>query len=298
MSKGTEVSFFIIMAEYYVPEALSGKTLKQIQQEQGLAFRPDVLANFGGIQESTPLSAGSKFSLADDPGSAEYQTAAKLFTPGAAYQSQQQDLQAQKLSQQAKEAVQPAVNTLQSGIDPLKQKYNDLISSIKGSQKSAIQQTETAATQEFAKRGLLPSSGNFNEFLQSKTTPIDVQYNQLASETGLGAQNAEQSIINAIANLQAQSGLTGFNAAEASRQAGLSLAEQQRQFDAQQKLAQDQFGFTKDQAGKQSAPSISDQFATIGEGSTLFNLLTGQPMYTAPKSYKPSNLGGDTLGLF
>ena len=54
---------------------------------------------------------------------------------------------------------------------------------------------------------------------------------------------------------------------------------------------------------KPASSSLSDSFTSLGEGSTLFNLLTGQPVYTAPKQYKASGGGAgggnnDPLGLF
>lgn len=83
------------MANFYVPETLSGKTLKQLGQEasaQGKYVpRLDVLAGQLGISETTPFTAGQSFNLPDDPGSGEVQFASSLFTPQAQFQQQQSE---------------------------------------------------------------------------------------------------------------------------------------------------------------------------------------------------------------
>ena len=44
---------------------------------------------------------------------------------------------------------------------------------------------------------------------------------------------------------------------------------------------------------KQGSTSLKDQYATIGEGSTLYDLLNKAALYTTPKTYKGS--GESTL---
>jgi hypothetical protein len=69
----------------YVPqEGLAGKSLKQIRDERNLAFRPDVLANFLGIDENQPLTAEQTVGLGSldlsDTGSAEVKAFGQIFT--------------------------------------------------------------------------------------------------------------------------------------------------------------------------------------------------------------------------
>ena len=78
------------MATFYVGPQYVGQSLRDIQRSTGLAFRADVLANFSGIGEDTPLVAGQPISAPDDAGSAEYIYANQLFsggTPGSSSSS-------------------------------------------------------------------------------------------------------------------------------------------------------------------------------------------------------------------
>ena len=61
----------------------------------------------------------------------------------------------------------------------------------------------------------------------------------------------------------------------------LGSKQQQQQFESSQNLQ-------RELAQTQQQPDI---YKTLGEGSTLFNLLTGKPMYTAPKTYAPKGDG-------
>lgn len=45
-----------------------------------------------------------------------------------------------------------------------------------------------------------------------------------------------------------------------------------------------------------ASPDLSDQYMTVSEGATVFDRLTGQPIYTAPKTYKPEGGGGGIGG--
>jgi hypothetical protein len=268
------VRFFFIgkMATFYVPENLSGQTLRSLSQKYG--FRGDVLGNFAGVGEDTPLKEGQAFNLPSNYGanSSEGGFAYNYLTPQSKY-----------LTDQAQKAIQPAVQTLQSGIDPLKQKYTELIASIRGKQDVAVEQAGIASAQEFGKRGIPLSSGAYDQFLQKQVNPVNVQYEGLAAETGLGAQNAEQSILNAIASLQGQAGFTGLEQALAYAQ----LNQQNDQFNTSEQRLRD----TANQGS-------TERYTTLGEGSTLYDLLQGKALFTAPKSYKETQGQFDPLGLF
>lgn len=269
------------LQSFAVPESFVGKSLFDLQREGQKVGRPDVLGSFLGVDPSQPLRAGQIFDFRTPPGvdpsgSAEIQFLNQAFQPGG-------PARAQQLQQQAQQAVQPAVQTLQSGIEPLKQRYNELIASIKGSKESAVKQAEVGAAQEFARRGLTPASGAFQPFLQSRTLPVTTQFEQLGAETGLQAQGAEQAIQGAIAQLQATAGLSGFDKAVAIENALRTLAETQRQFDITSGQTDRELALREETARQ---PQQQEQFTTLGEGSTLFNLLTGQPIFTAPKTFK------------
>lgn len=102
--------------------------------------------------------------------------------------------------------TQPALNTLGSGISSLQNRYQDLISSIKGSQKVAENQQTSVTGQELAKRGILPSSTAYQQEIANALSPVRAQYAQMAAETGLGAESERQNLLNTIANLQSGMG--------------------------------------------------------------------------------------------
>lgn len=282
------------MAQSYftVTEPYAGKSLRDIASEVerggGYVPRLDVIRDVSGLSENSPLTSGQSVMFKNDPGAGEYQFLQRLFgNPSGSPTVTPSQQTSQTYQQQAQGSIQPAVDTLKSGIDPLKQRYNDLISSIKNRGQQSEQQAGINAAQEFAKRGIPLSSGAYGDFLASRINPIRTETSALEADIGLKAQNAEQSIMNAIASLQGQAGFTGLEQALAYAQ----LAQNQNQFEDTQSLLRDKFGFEKELANKTSPASLADQYMSLGEGSTLINLLTGKPLYTAPKTYKST--GGD-----
>jgi len=288
------------MATYEVPEKFGGMSLAQIYkslENAGEYFPSAALAQDLGVGFEQPLQTGQQFSYRDDPGSGGYQFLQKQFAPGGTFATQQAQQQAAGMQQRAQEAVAPAIETLEKGKDPLKQKYNDIIASIKGEKEVAMQQAGVASAQEFGKRGIPLSSGAYSQYLQGRTLPISTAYESQEAQTGLAAQQMEQAIDNMIAQLQAETGMSAFDAENAVNMALMSLKEQQRQFDISTQLSKDQLAQNLEIAkmGKETGSN----YVTLGEGSTLYDLLTNQALYTAPKTYKgTSGGGGDTLGLF
>lgn len=73
------------MAEVFVvPQELNGLNLRQIASKLNLGFRTDVLANFFGIREDTPLQSGQTFSVTSIPAnyrtdSSEWNAANRMF---------------------------------------------------------------------------------------------------------------------------------------------------------------------------------------------------------------------------
>lgn len=273
------------MATFTVGDQFAGKSLYNIFDEANLAGeytpRMDVIMNATGLSRNDPLKAGQSFSYNTDPGSGEYQFLNKKFGSNNPTISS-----AQSQTTTAQNAAQPAIDTLKSGIDPLKQKYNDLIASIKGKGQEAVRQTEIASAREFGKRGIPLSSGAYDQFVQSQTLPVNTQYAGLEAETGLKSQEAEQNIKNAIAQLQGQAGFKGLDQALAYAQ----LAQNESQFQTQEQRLRDTLN--------KSTEAKSDpyaQYKALGEGQTLYDLLGGKALYTAPTTYKPTG-GGDGSG--
>ncbi|HLG40295.1 MAG TPA: hypothetical protein VI461_11535 [Chitinophagaceae bacterium] len=242
---------------------------------------------------------------------------------------------AQKLQQFQVQQNQPAITSLQQSIpetqqkfqttrsqiegqvQPLKQRYSNLLDELKRRETVDTQSAQLATAQEYGKRGIPLSSGAYSQALSQKTTPISQFYTGQIKDTSLAQEEGLMGIQNLLGNLAGQEteATRGIQNAIAQLQSGdpasaiqgalsiINMQQQQSQFQAQQGLQQQQLGLQERElaARLQPQPQQKEQFATIGEGSTLFDLLAGRPLYTAPKTYKPTSGGGggdDPLGLF
>jgi len=195
----------------------------------------------------------------------------------------------QKL-EQSQQAVAPAISTLEKGIDPLKQKYNDIIASLNTSQGVAVGKAEKATAASFGKRGIPLTSGIYDQALQEATLPIISEFQSIIANTSLTSQQAENQIYQAVSNLQAQSGMSAFEAAnvaenlirqlnEQREQFNISTAQQASQFDKTFGLQQQQFGLQQQLANQ---PQTS--FQNIGGNLKLVNSQTGQVIADLGKS--------------
>lgn len=194
------------MANYYVPDSLAGQTLGDLSGKYG--FRGDVLGNFGGVDQNTPLKAGQAFNLPAEYGanSSEGGFASRNFTSEQDYQTKKAaDVQsAATAAQQA--AVAPAIATMQGQVDPLKSRYDKLIADIKGRRDTAVQQVGIDTAREYGKRGIPTSSGVFDVALRNATTPVEQSYGQNITGAEGEGQDKIMAIQNAIAGLQAGAG--------------------------------------------------------------------------------------------
>lgn len=75
-------------------------------------------------------------------------------------------------------------------------------------------------------------------------------------------------------------------------QAGITLSEGEKNRAQALALAEKQYKQALDVA-KANQSSSRDPYVTLGEGQTLFNTSTGQPVYQTGKTYAPSSGGGD-----
>lgn len=119
------------MAYYALPEQYGGMTLKQIRDKTGMAFRPDVLAGFGSINENTPLTAGQsyEFNLPESyaAGSSESQALGNIFRPGKSPGEQLLEQQ-QAEAKAAKTDFLGRYTTAVEGLEPLPDIYSRLTS--------------------------------------------------------------------------------------------------------------------------------------------------------------------------
>ena|SRR3990167_6075790 len=287
--------------------------IQQQAQSRGLSEEDAAYQAYYGAARGQMGSAGSSVTL----------------TP--ARQAEQQRAREQAALTARQNAIAPAVTSLEASIpetaqkfatesarisgevEPLKQRYQVLLDEIKGKGDRQVATAQTAASREFGARGIPASSTAYSDYLAGKVNPIESEFANMYKSTGLeqesGLRNlqnmisglvpqeveANRTIRNAIANLQAGAGNTAID--DAFRQ--IQSQEQQRQSRVSeelarqnQSLAQSRFDFEKTQT---PSSNLANNFTTIGEGNTLYNLLTGQAQYTAPKTYKDvqGQFGGD-----
>ena len=144
------------------------------------------------------------------------------------------------------------------------------------------------------------SSGLFDVERQEAVSPLRQFYTGQSKEVGLEregglreidklismltGQETEQTraIKNAIGQLQSGEPSSAIQGALSL----IQLSEQQRQNQASNELSRQQLGLKEREINLASQPQQKEQYATIGEGSTIFDLLAGKPVYTAPKTYK------------
>lgn len=109
---------------------------------------------------------------------------------------------AQQLIQTQQEANKPAISTLQGQIDPLKQRYSDLIDSIKAQGTVASNYAQQSASMDLGRRGLLPQSQEGQQALSNALLPVQAQTQGALGQTGVAEQGDINTIQNAIAALQ------------------------------------------------------------------------------------------------
>ena len=166
-----------------------------------------------------------------------------------------------------KKAAEPAIQSIQSSIPEIKssissktqlltEKYNNLINSIKGNQVQAENRQTVVTAGEMGKRGIDPTSTLYGQELTNAINPITQGYTGLqadainAQATGLSdlaTLETEQlrNVSNTIAQLQSGAGENAINTAmslyqqaQANAQNAQNMAEQKRQTDIANALAQ------------------------------------------------------------
>lgn len=181
------------------------------------------------------------------------------------------------------EQNKPVIASYEASKTPLKQRYDDLIASIKGNQQIAENRQTVTTANEFGKRGLSNTSGIAQQEMTNALNPITQQYTGMIKDT-TNQENIDMSAIDkVIAQLQAGN-------PESAVSAGMGLYNTGQTLDLQkQQLAETQ----KQNAINNAIAQIQKQYLTLGEGQTVYDPNTGKAMYTAPKTYKDvqSNLG-------
>ena len=305
---------------YDVPEQYAGRTLAQIR-DMGYAFQPGILGGFLGVGENQPLTRGQVLT-ANIPehyaNSGESQALSSIFGSGVS-----SDVRAQQQAATARTAaIAPAVASyqeripqitqgfdverqrLQGEVTPIKQRYQTVLDELKRRETKETGRESETLSREYGKRGVPLSSGIFDQNLNRNLGDISQFYGIQQREAEATQEESLRNITNLVNQLRPQEETAKFNItnALAQLQAGagnasiedafrqIQFQEQQRQFQQQQALAQNKFDYEKTLTKAEKEP----QYATLSEGQTLYDLLGGKSIFTAPKTYKPSDqFGGD-----
>lgn len=93
---------------------------------------------------------------------------------------------------------------LKGQVDPLKERYDNLISSIRGDQtKSENRQTMTT-NNELAARGIVSGGGLYNQTMTDAVNPVTQEYSALVKDTGIQKEADLQDLLYKIAGLTTQ----------------------------------------------------------------------------------------------
>lgn len=117
-----------------------------------------------------------------------------------------------------REANKPAVQSLEAGIpeiqqgyqqqrqqleaekSPLKDRYDNLLNSIKGNQTTAENRQTVTTRNELGRRGITGDSGLFEQTVTNAVNPITQQYTGMYKDTALQGDSAMRDLVNRISN--------------------------------------------------------------------------------------------------
>ncbi len=233
---------------FAIPKSISGKSLRDIAGIYN--FRSDLVANLLGIPETQRLTAGQQVTARNfDPGSSEGRFLTSVLSPGMT---------------PAQQAAQPAIQTLESAKSPLKERYNQLLQSIKARGEQEVKQADIISARELGRRGISTGSTFAGEYQQERRVPVQTQFGQLEAETGLAGEQAIANIASKIAELQYGAGQTDIQRALEL----LKMEQQNQQFREQQALTRE-----LNQPGESL---LQTQVIEVGGRKKLVNTQTGQ----------------------
>lgn len=109
---------------------------------------------------------------------------------------------AKQLIQTTQEANKPAIGTLQGLQTDLKQRYDDLVNSIKGAGTVAANRQTTITANELGARGILPNTTYGQQEISNALLPVNAAYAGSAAQVGLAGAQTQADIASQIAQLQ------------------------------------------------------------------------------------------------
>jgi len=171
-------------------------------------------------------------------------------------------------------AIDPAVSSykesipeIQSGFssqrDTLSQKYDNLLSSIKGNQTTAENRQTVTTQNELGRRGILTDTGLGQQEMTNALNPITSEYTGLLTDTGLSKigdinqsytdeTSALRSVYNAIAQLQAGAGQTGVAQGLTAQQNATNMSYQQARDKVADALSQSKLSLSQQQLSSET----------------------------------------------
>lgn len=201
-----------------------------------------------------------------------YSTPSTSFNATPTFNSDEMNKAITNAVSQYKTAIQPAVDTLKSQVDPLKSRYSDLLKSIKGEQQVAENKQTTITSNELGKRGILGSSTLAQQEIQKSLQPVSAQYNSLYANTGLAQEQNINAIAQAIAQLQSGAGMQGVSTGTNTYTTALNSAAQQAAAAAQadqQRIANEIAKAQLENQTKQTNYEINKPYSTTDTGPDL-----------------------------
>lgn len=121
--------------------------------------------------------------------------------------------EAEKLRQYNIKANQPAIQSLEASKDPLKSRYDNLISEINRREGVESNQQTEATAKEYARRGIPLSSGAYDQALIDNLNPIREYYTGQTSQAQTGLEQGISEIDKLVAQLQTGNPLESLQAA-------------------------------------------------------------------------------------
>lgn len=153
-------------------------------------------------QTQNDIFSGISSNISSGGGGGDYPAQASPFSNGGSNQNlDYQKILRQQLSQQ-QNINKPAISSLEASRTPLQQRYDNLITSIKGNQTTAENRQTVTTQNELGQRGLLPSSTLAQQELTNALNPITQQYTGLLGEAEAGRGSELANIDKAIAALR------------------------------------------------------------------------------------------------
>lgn len=182
---------------------------------------------------------------------------------GALVQGSQALNLAKRAQQMQVEANQPAIQTLNTQKSELDTKYDQLLTSIKGSEQVATNAQTLATNNELGRRGITSDSGLYQGQMASSLLPVATQFGQLLASTGLARQQDLGSIAGLIAQLQTGNVPQSLNFASGIGQ----------QANEATRIANELTLGRESLANQQILARLANQFQNVPAGNNLVNTL-------------------------